>query len=240
MDILDLEDYFDRWSRAHGGYDVRSSRLTMAWLRLAHRCATPLARRDVPPTAVTYVGGVGAIAVGAVAALGGRWPLLAAVLVVAVAVLDGIDGALAETTDSATAWGRILDQLVDRIGDLAMLVGLWALGAPGPVCAAAAVLTVFDESVRASAGAEGVVEVGLVSIAERPTRLVLGGLSLVVAGAAPAVAGLVVTVGAALWAACAVVATAQLVINVRRRLHGVPRNVARADDGEADPSPAEG
>ncbi|NMO93091.1 CDP-alcohol phosphatidyltransferase family protein [Actinomycetospora sp. TBRC 11914] len=240
MDVLDLESYIERWSRAHGGYDVRSSRPTLAWLRLAHRCASPLARRRVPPTAVTYTGGVLAVAVGAVAALGGRWPLLAAVLVLVVAVLDGVDGALAEMTDTATAWGRILDQLVDRVGDVAMLVGLWALGAPGPVCAAAAVLTVFDEAVRASAGAEGVVEVGLVSVPERPTRLVLGSLSLLGAGAVPSVAPLVVTGGATAWAVLALAATLQLVVNVRRLLHGLPRNVARADDGDADPTPAEG
>jgi CDP-diacylglycerol--glycerol-3-phosphate 3-phosphatidyltransferase len=240
VDVLDLETYIDRWSRAHGGYDVRSSRPTWLWLRLAHACAGPLARRRVPPTAVTYLGGGLAIAVGAVAALGGRWPLLAAVLVLVVAVLDGVDGALAEMTGTATAWGRILDQLVDRVGDVAMLVGLWLLGAPGPVCATAAVLTVFDEAVRSAAGAEGVVEVGLVSIPERPTRLVIGSLSLAVAGAVPADAALVATVGAAAWAVLAAGATLQLVVNVRRRLHGLPRNVARAEDGGADPAPAEG
>lgn len=237
MDVPDLEAYIDRWSRAHGGYDVRSSRSTLAWLRLAHRLAAPLARRRVPPAWLTTVGGLGAVAIAVVAALGGRWPLLAAALVVTVAVLDGVDGAVAEMSDAATAWGRVLDQLVDRVGDVSMLAGLWTLGAPGPLCAGAAVLTVLDESVRASAAAEGMAETGLVTIAERPSRLLLGGISLAAAGAVPSVAGTLVTLGAALWALLAVVATVQLVVNVRRRLRALPRNVARTDGG--DPAPGD-
>jgi phosphatidylglycerophosphate synthase len=230
VDVDDLEGYLDRWSRAHGGYDVRSSRPTMAWLRLVHRLAAPLARRRVAPAWVTVTGGVGAIAVSGVAGLGGRWPLLAAALVVIVALLDGIDGAVAEITDSASAWGRVLDQLVDRIGDLSMVAGLWLLGAPGPLCAAAAVLTIFDESIRGSAAAEGMSEVGLVTIAERPTRLLIGGLSFAAAGIVPSVAGMITFVGASLWAVLALVATVQLVVNVRRRLRGLARNVARDHD----------
>lgn len=231
MDVDDLEAYVDRWSRAHGGYDVRSSRSTMAWLRLAHGLGAPLARRGVPATAVTAAGGVGAVAVAGVAALGGRWALLAAALVVVVAVLDGIDGAVAELTGTSSAWGQVLDQLVDRIGDVAMIVGLWVLGAPGPLCAAAAVLTLLDESIRSSAGAAGMVEIGVVSLPERPARLVVGGLSLAGAGIVPPAAALIVTVGAALWTAMTLVATVQLVVNVRRRLHGQPRKVLDADPG---------
>jgi phosphatidylglycerophosphate synthase len=237
VEVLGLEDYLDRWSRAHGGYDVRSSRPTRAWLRLAHRLGLPLARRGVRPTTVTAVGALGAVAIGAVASVGGRWPLLSVVLVVVVALLDGIDGAVAEMTDSATAWGRIADQLVDRLGDLSMITGLWLLGAPGPVCAAAAVLMMFDESTRSSAGAEGLAEVGLVTVAERPTRLVLAGLSFAVAGAVPSVAGPTATAGASVWALLALVSAVQLVVNVRRRLRGVPRNVARRDGEEEAPEP---
>jgi CDP-diacylglycerol--glycerol-3-phosphate 3-phosphatidyltransferase len=195
-----------------------------------HRLAAPLARRGVAPSSVTLTGGVLAVAVSGVAGLGGRWPLLAAVLVVVVALLDGVDGAVAEITDSASAWGRVLDQLVDRVGDLSMVAGLWLLGAPGPLCAAAAVLTIFDESIRGSAAAEGMSEVGLVTIAERPTRLLIGGLSFAVAGVVPSVAGYVAAVGAALWVVLAVAATVQLIINVRRRLRGLARNVARDHD----------
>ena len=234
MDVDDLEGYLDRWSRAHGGYDVRSSRPTMIWLRLVHRLAAPLARRGVAPSRVTVTGGVLAVAVSVVAGLGGRWPVLAAVLVVVVALLDGVDGAVAEITESASAWGRVLDQLVDRIGDLSMVTGLWLLGAPGPLCAAAAVLTIFDEAVRGSAAAEGMSEVGLVTIAERPTRLLIGGVSFAVAGIVPIVAGYVAAVGAAIWVVLAVAATVQLIVNVRRRLRGLARNVARDRDEQPE------
>jgi len=234
VDVDDLEGYLDRWSRAHGGYDVRSSRPAMTWLRLVHRLAAPLARRRVAPSRVTLTGCVLAVTVSGVAGLGGRWPLLAAVLVVVVALLDGVDGAVAEITDSASAWGRVLDQLVDRIGDLSMVTGLWLLGAPGPLCAAAAVLTILDESIRGSAAAEGMSEIGLVTIAERPTRLLLGGLSFATAGIVPSVAGYVAAVGAGLWVLLAVAATVQLVTNVRRRLRGLARNVAREHDEQPE------
>jgi phosphatidylglycerophosphate synthase len=237
VDVPDLETYVDRWSRAHGGYDVRSSRPTRLWLRIAHTLGAPLARRGVTPGGVTAVGGLGAVAIGVVAALGGRWALLAAALVVVVALLDGIDGAVAELTDSATAWGRILDQLVDRVGDVSMLVGLWALGAPGPICAAAGGLTLLDESIRASAAAEGLSEKGLVAIAERPTRLVIGGVTLAAAGVVPGVAGAVATLGASLWAVVALFAMTQLVVNVGRRLRGVPRNVARTAEEQPGAAP---
>jgi phosphatidylglycerophosphate synthase len=241
VDVDDFDGYLERWSRAHGGYDVRSSRPTRLWLRIAYTLAAPLARRRVAPTRVTAAGGVGAVAVGGIAALGGRWPLLAAVLVVVVALLDGVDGALAEMTGRTTAWGRVLDQLVDRVGDVAMVVGLWALGAPGPVCAAAAVLTVLDESIRSSASATGLPEVGLVAVAERPVRLLLGGLAFAAAGAVPSLAATLVTVGAALWAFLALLATVQLVVNVRRRLRGRPRDLVSTDDqpGDVDEEPSE-
>ncbi|GAA4877035.1 CDP-alcohol phosphatidyltransferase family protein [Actinomycetospora straminea] len=224
MDVDDHEDYVARWSRAHGDYDVAGSRPARLWLRVSHVLAAPLARRGVPPSWVTGVGGIGAVAIAGVAALGGRWALLAAGLVVVVALLDGVDGAVAELTGAATAWGRVLDQIVDRVGDVGMVTALWLLGAPGPVCAAAAVLTVLDESIRSSASAAGMAEIGVVTVAERPSRLVLGGVALAVAGIVPSVAGLVVTVAASLWALLALLATTQLVVNVRRRLRGRPRH----------------
>jgi phosphatidylglycerophosphate synthase len=126
----------------------------------------------------------------------------------------------------------VLDQLVDRIGDVAMIAGLWVLGAPGPLCAAAAMLTLLDESIRSSAGAAGMVEIGVVTLPERPARLVVGGLSLAAAGIVPSAAALTVTVGAALWTAMTLVTTVQLVVNVRRRLRGQPRKVLDADPGD--------
>jgi phosphatidylglycerophosphate synthase len=239
VDVEDLDSYLDRWSRAHGGYDVRNSRPTLLWLRLAYALGAPLARRRVPPTRVTAVGLLGAVAIGAVAALGGRWALLAAVLVVVVALLDGVDGAVAELTGSATAWGSVMDQLVDRVGDLSMIAGLWALGAPGPLCAAAAVLTILDEPIRSSAGAAGMAALGVVTIAERPSRLLIGGITLAAAGVVPTRAVLLVTLGAGLWAVLALLATTQLVVNVRRRLRGVPRHAADTDDRtEPDEEPS--
>lgn len=48
-----------------------------------------------------------------------------------------------------------------------------------------------------------------------------------------------VTGGAALWAVLAVVATVQLVVNVRRRLRGRKRNVALAAERPDEPGERE-
>ncbi|AWB90932.1 CDP-alcohol phosphatidyltransferase family protein [Aeromicrobium chenweiae] len=218
----------DRWSAAHGGVDPDASRWISGWLALVHRLARPLAARRVPPSLITAAGLIASALVPLVAGAPGAWPIAAAVLAVAAGLLDGMDGAVARMNGTDTAWGAVLDELVDRISDLLLLSALWVLGAPAWACLAAGALTLLLESLRSSARGGGMVGVGVITVWERPSRIivvmtvgVLCGLVRIVQdavdlpdGAVEVLAG----VGAVVAAVLAAWSTVHLALVVRRSL----------------------
>jgi len=209
--VSELDDFLARWSGAHGGITPRG--LVLGWLRIVHRVARPLARRRVPPWVLTGASATCGVAVPA-AVLAGRWGALSgAVLAVVCALLDELDGAVAVLTDTASAWGRVLDPLVDRIGDVAFLVALVLAGAPGELAVGVGVLTLLQESVRASARLP---DVGVVSVWERPSRVIVTSLGLLGTVLTPGVP--VATIAVAIGAVLAVVGFVQVYVTVRRRL----------------------
>jgi phosphatidylglycerophosphate synthase len=220
------------WAVLHGG--LAPSAPVRVWLRGVQwlAAAGPVAR--VPPDALSVAGvAVGAAALG-VATAGGRWPLLAAVLVVLVGVLDGLDGAVALHTGRARPLGAVVDALADRVGDLLLVATLAVLGAPLPWCLAAAALTSLHEYLRARAGAAGMVGVGAVTVAERPTRLVLVAVACLGAGSLPAGTPVFgwgwATVSAVAWVVVGAVGLVHLAV-------GVARTTPRAFPSPGDPGP---
>lgn len=210
--MSDLDDFLARWSAAHGGITPRG--VVLGWLRIVHVVARPPARRRVPPWVLTTASAVCGVAVP-LTVLAGRWGAVAgAVLAVGCALLDGLDGAVAVLTDTASAWGRVLDPLVDRVGDVAFLVALVLAGAPGWLAVGVGVLTLLQESVRASARLP---DVGVVSVWERPSRVVVVSLGLLGTALTPGVP--VATIAVAIAAVLAVVGFVQVVVTVYRRLH---------------------
>jgi CDP-diacylglycerol--glycerol-3-phosphate 3-phosphatidyltransferase len=207
-----------RWAALHGGYDPTGTALTGRWLAALHAVARPLARRGIAPDALTGWGLLAGLAVPAVAAAGGRWPLLAVPVLVLAGVLDGLDGAVAVLTGRATRFGSVLDSVADRVADAAFVTALWPLGAPGWLCAAGAALGWLPEYARARAGAAGMTELAVLTVFERPTRLLLTGFLLLGCGLLPGRAGAVATAGAAGWVLLGAVALAQLLVVARRRL----------------------
>lgn len=211
------------WSRLHGE-DVSGCRLVVGWLRLVHLLARRVER--VPPD-VLSVAGV-AVAGGAVGAAGagGRWPLLALVLVVAAGVLDGLDGAVALRTGRARPLGAVVDAVADRLADLCLVLVLFVLGAPGWWCAALGAALLVHEYARARAQAAGMGTAGSVTVAERPTRVVVVAIACVGAGLAPGgtpgTGWSWAVVSALVWAACAVIGLGQLAVGIRRELAGRP------------------
>lgn len=204
-----MNTFLARWSAAHGG--IEPSGLVLAWLRVVYVVVGPLARRGVPPSALTALSCVCGVAVP-FCVLGGL-PLVGAVLAVLCALLDGLDGAVAVLTDTATAWGRVLDPLVDRIGDVAFLVALVLAGGPGWLGVGVGVLTLLQESVRASARLP---DVGVVSVWERPSRVIVTALGLLGTVVSPTLP--VATIALAIAAVLAVVGFTQVVVTVYRRL----------------------
>ena len=205
------------WSSLHGG--IAPSRMVRGWLRLVRVVAGPLVR--VPPD-VLSAAGVVALA-GAWAAIAGPgWPAVSVLLIAVGGLLDGLDGAVALATGRARPWGAVIDSVADRVGDVLLGVCLWALGAPVPWVLAAVGLVLLLEYLRARAQSVGMPGVGAVTVAERPTRLILVGLAA--AGSAVFPAGVPLlgwgwgVMTAIIWTVVGVVGLAQLVRGVRRTM----------------------
>lgn len=218
-------EHLRRWSEVHAGIDPAGNRVVGWWLAGMRALAGPLARRGVAPDVVTFLGLWFATAVLLVSSAGGRWLLVAAVLLVAGSVADGLDGTVAVLCGRDSRWGGVLDAMVDRVADVLLVASLavvaWRAGVP-PVRAggsgAAAVVGLFLlEYLRARAGQAGG-HLQVVTVGERPARLVLVGVALWSGGLLPERAGAIAEVGNWAVAAVSVVGLAQLLPAVRRRL----------------------
>jgi phosphatidylglycerophosphate synthase len=215
--VLSRQEYLAAWSRWHGGAGTESP-LVRGWLSLAYALARPMVR--LPPVVATALGLLAAVAAVRPASTGGPWLLVAGLLVGLSGLLDSLDGALAIATGRASRRGFVLDSVVDRLTEAAYAGALWAAGAPGWLAVAFGALCWLPDYLRARAGQAGVRETGALSVWERPTRVILTGLTLTGAGvlsgfgAEPAVA----TGGAAAGTALGAVAVVQLGFSLRRAL----------------------
>ncbi|MCK9896936.1 CDP-alcohol phosphatidyltransferase family protein [Frankia sp. AgB32] len=223
--VPNRETYLARWAQLHGGYDPASGLwLVRAWLVLIHRLASPFAALRVPPSAITAAGvALTALAVPAAAA-GGRWPLLGVAALALGGLADSVDGAVAVLTDRVSAWGYVLDSVADRCGDALCLLALWCLGASAGLVVSAGVALGLLEYTRARAGCAGFAEIGVVTVGERPTRLIVAGFGLAGAGVVPGWAGGVVSATAAATLAVAAIGLGQLMVTVRAALAGSDRS----------------
>jgi CDP-diacylglycerol--glycerol-3-phosphate 3-phosphatidyltransferase len=217
-EVLSRTAYLDRWQELHGGYDPRGSRLVGPWLSVVHAVASPLARAGVAPDVVTLSGAVVSALVVWIVSLQGRWLILAAVVVGLSGLLDSVDGAAAVLQGRTTPFGAVLDSVVDRVSDVLYLVAFAVAGAPAWVCVAAGSVVLVQEYARARATAVGMDDIGVVTVGERPTRVIVVAMFLLAAGIYPTEAHLWVTLGAAASLAVGVVALVQLLVVVRRRL----------------------
>lgn len=217
-----LDGYLDRWSDLHHGYDPRGSGPARGLLAWSFRAARPLARRGVAPDVLSLWGAWLAGAVVAAAQPGGRWWLLAGVLLVLSGFADTLDGAVAAMTDRATRWGYVLDSLVDRVSDVAYVLAVWAAGAPAWLAVACGAAFGLLEYLRARAGAAGMDGIGVVTVAERPVRVICCAAALVGAGLAAEQAALLASVGLGALTVLSAVALLQLGVAVRRTLADPP------------------
>ncbi len=213
---MEREEYLRRWSDLHGHASVTG--LVRFWLTLTHALAAPLVRLRVPPDALTVLGLLVACAVVPLAAAGGRWPLLAVPVVVLSGLVDNLDGAVAVMTGRTTRWGYVLDSVCDRLADTAYVVALWAAGAPAALCVAGGALAGLHEYTRARATAGGMDDVGVVTVAERPTRVIVTTMFLLGAGTFPPAGSDWAAAGSAAWVTIGAVGLVQLLVVVRRRL----------------------
>ncbi len=162
---------------------VASLRGVVSWCD-AHR---------VSPNAVTLSALPVALTAGVALVVGSSWPAawtLVGPLMILLMAINAVDGSLARTTGQSTPRGAAINELVDRFGDLAVLLPAFVL-VPGWAATSALVVTLLSEIVAlVSWGAIG--ERGLVGLMGKPDR------ALTVA--AGALAALVVGPGAFLFA----------------------------------------
>jgi phosphatidylglycerophosphate synthase len=205
------------WSARHGG--LEPSAVVRGWLRLVRACVRPV--RRVPPDVLSVAGVLVLAAAVPVATTGAPWVALAGVLVVLGGVLDGLDGAVALATDRARPLGAVVDAVCDRLGDLALLAVLVVLGAPVAGAVAVAAVTLLHEYARARAQSVGMPGAGAVTVAERPTRIIVVALPALGAAALPAVPGPGWSWGTTFlttWAVLALVGLVQLAVGIRRSI----------------------
>ena len=206
------------WSSLHG--DIEPSRVVRGWLQMVRFLSSgPVAR--IPPDVLSAFGVLALVGAWAVVVWAER-PALAVPLILAAGVLDGLDGAVALRTGRARPLGAVIDATADRIGDLLLGAVLVALGAPAPWVLAAVTLMWLLEYIRARAQAVGMPGVGAVTVAERPTRLIV--VALPAGGVAAFPAGIPLLgwgwglVFAITWTGVGVVGLAQLLSGVRRSI----------------------
>ena len=215
---MDRATYFAQWSTLHGG--ARPTGVVGGWLTLVHAVARPLVRLRVPPDVVTLLGLLIALSAPWLASLG-RGGVLAAALIVALSGLfDSLDGAVAVMTGRTSRWGAVLDAVADRVSDAAFVAALWVVGAPAGMCVAALLLCWLQEYTRARAGAAGMTEVGVLTVNERPTRVIVVAMFLLASAARPSDDPSWATLGSGVLVALGVIGLVHLLLVVRRRLGG--------------------
>ena len=179
---MSRSEYFERWGALHGGLDPRTSIPVQAWLTVVYVLSRPLVALRLSPDMVTVLGMLVALCVPWLVV---QDQLFAAGAVALIAgVIDNLDGAVAVMTGKSSKFGYVLDSVADRVGDTALLVGLGlAADTPWPAVAAA-FLAFLQEYARARAYAVGFTEIGVISLSERPTRVLVAGMFLIAAAVA--------------------------------------------------------
>lgn len=221
--MLTWEQYATAWAALHGGFDPRrASPVVRGWIRLAYAGGSLLGRLRVAPTAVTTLGLLICLAVPVAASRGPGGALVAAGLVLLAGVADALDGAVAVATRRTSRLGFVYDSVADRVGEAAWLAGLWLAGAPAGLVVAGGAASWLHEYVRARAAAAGMGDVGVVTVAERPTRVLVALVGFLLAGAAgliePDLLAGTATVAAVAWLFFATFGLGQLFGGVRRAL----------------------
>ena len=174
-----------------------------AWQEGARALAAPLvtvlARAGVTPTAVTLFGLV--LNIAAALVIGSGRAALGGGVLLAAAICDGLDGALARRTGRVSRFGAFLDSTVDRIDETVVLAGIAffffrqdGLGAPfwGVLVLVALGGSLITSYTRARA--EGLGMECKVGWFERPERIAVTVLGLFVGGQVLRIAVAVLTV----------------------------------------------
>jgi phosphatidylglycerophosphate synthase len=216
-DVPTLDEFFAQWQINHSAPDL-DPRTTFAlrwFLTFTYAAAKPFARRGVNPNVVT----LGGLLLGALALLATKVaPALGGLVVLASSLTDGVDGAVAALSGRSSKIGFVLDSVVDRISDALFVIALVMVGGNERLATGAIAAVWLLEYSRARAGNAGLGEIGVVTIGERPTRVLASGLALVGAQFLPSRTGWCGNIGALITLVACSIAVLQLAWYLRRAL----------------------
>lgn len=160
---MNKSDFLSTWSKIHG--DAQVTGIVKGWLNISYLITKLLAKIRTSPNGLTIFG----LVFGVLLYLNSQ-SIWAPILLVLSLICDGLDGSLAIITGKSSKWGAILDSVIDRLTEVFWVLALYSLGINLNLLIAVLILSTVQEYLRARAGGVGVVEVGVVTYAERPVR----------------------------------------------------------------------
>ena len=198
---MNRADFFARWSSLHGGAPITG--VVKGWLSLSFRFARFFTRIRLTPNALTFGGIVFAAA---------AWPLAktwwALPLIMFALFADGLDGSLAIYSGVDSIRGALIDSFADRVTEAFFFLVFYRIA---PTVATALflawILSFTQEYIRARAGGLGNTSTGVVTLSERPVRVIF----LLVALTSFHVNRTLPEISAYIWLAIQVIAISQLV-----------------------------
>jgi phosphatidylglycerophosphate synthase len=211
---MTFEEYLVAWAQLHGAESPKG--LVRLWLRISFVLSTPLTRFS--PNLIT---GFGPLLMGAavlLAASANQNYFLASFIVLVVGLVDSFDGMVAVRTGRTSSWGAFLDGIVDRFIDVGIGILLIVLGAPIELVVLAISIAMVHEYMRAKASGIGFREVGVITPAEKPTRIALGVMFLLACGLLPENAIQLATVAAVAWITLGVISFVMLLMVYRKNI----------------------
>ncbi|MCX6416807.1 MAG: CDP-alcohol phosphatidyltransferase family protein [Actinobacteria bacterium] len=211
---MTFAEYLVAWAQLHGTQSPKG--LVRVWLRIAFFLSTPLTKFN--PNLITAFGPVLMGAAIYFASSPNRNYFLASITVLVVGLVDSFDGIVAVRTSKTSSWGAFLDGIVDRLIDVGIGILLIVLGAPVELAVLAISIALIHEYMRAKASGIGYREVGVITPAEKPTRIALGVMFLFAAGLLPEKVTQLANIATLVWIFLGLLSFAMLLRVYRKQL----------------------
>jgi CDP-diacylglycerol--glycerol-3-phosphate 3-phosphatidyltransferase len=211
---MTFEEYLVAWALLHGTQSPKG--VVRWWLRISFVLSTPLTRFN--PNLITAFGPILMGVAILLAASPNQNYFLASFIVLVVGLVDSFDGMVAVRTTRTSSWGAFLDGIIDRFIDVGIGILLIVLGAPIELVVLAISIAIVHEYMRAKASGIGFKEVGVITPAEKPTRIAIGVMFLFACGLLPENAVLLATVASLAWLALGVISFVMLLMVYRKNI----------------------
>lgn len=165
---MNKNEYLAAWLRTHNSPNWLVIRIFLVSIYYLSRLFLFF---RVTPNGATIIGGIiGLTSIWFV--YDEKW-FIAAGLAALSSFLDGVDGAIAEMTNSKSKFGAILDSTIDRLVELVWITSLIWIGAQPSAVITCGLAIMVMEYTRAKANSLSLIGPGLITFAERPTRVIM-------------------------------------------------------------------